>query len=112
MKKTSDKQFYLDLGEVNVMAKVWLNGEEVGTAWTYPWQLDISKYIKSGENQLKIEVVNPWVNRLIGDKVLSDKSVREQYTNTTYQPYNTASPLLKSGLLGPVRILEVVKEIL
>ena len=66
----------------------------------------------SGENQLKIEVVNPWVNRLIGDKIFSDKGMGKLYTKTTYQPYNATSPLLKSGLLGPVRILEVVKEVL
>ena len=110
MKNISDKQYYLHLGEVNVIAKVWLNKKEIGTVWTYPWQLNISDYIKLGENQLEIEVINPWVNRLIGDKVLSDGGVQKHYTSTTYQPYNKESPLLKSGLLGPVRILEVVEK--
>lgn len=100
----SGKKIYLNMGEVNVMAKVWLNGKEAGTVWSYPWQVDVTDYIKSGNNELKIEVVNLWRNRLIGDSGLPPEG---RYTYTTYRHYNENSPLSKSGLLGPVRILEV-----
>ncbi|WP_036930478.1 glycosyl hydrolase [Prevotella sp. 10(H)] len=100
----SSNPLYLNLGEVNIMAKVWLNDEEVGTVWTYPWQVDISNYIKSGENKLKIEVVNLWVNRLVGDCLLPEGS--KPYTYTTFRHYNKDTSLSKSGLIGPVRLLE------
>lgn len=116
----TDKQLFLDLGEVNVMAKVWLNGQEAGTVWTYPWRLNISNYIKSGENKLKIEVVNLWINRLIGDDSLPYDGVQQgqwpdwmhsgtprpgsRYTFSTHTPYNKSTPLSKSGLTGPVSI--------
>lgn len=120
------KRLLLDLGEVNIMAKVWLNGQEVGTVWTNPWQLNISDYIKSGENKLKIEVVNLWINRLIGDESLPYDGPRHgqwpdwllegterpgsRYTFSTYNPFNKNSPLSKSGLLGPVSILEAIEK--
>ena len=61
----SRKTLFLDLGKVGIMAKVWLNDKDVGTVWTNPYQLDISKYVQTGKNKLTIEVVNTWVNRLI-----------------------------------------------
>ncbi|MDR1098584.1 MAG: glycosyl hydrolase [Tannerella sp.] len=118
----SGKELYLHLGEVHVMAKVWLNGREAGTVWTCPWQLNISDYIKTGENELKIEVVNLWVNRMIGDDYLPYDGIqqgkwpewiekgtphtRTRYTFSTFNPYNRDTPLSPSGLSGPVRILE------
>lgn len=115
------KQLFLDLGEVNVMAKVWLNGQEVGTVWTNPWRLDISNYIKSGKNDLKIEVVNLWINRLIGDDSLPYDGPQHgqwpdwllkgaprpsnRYTFSTFNPYNKNTPLSKSGLIGPIKIM-------
>jgi hypothetical protein len=123
----SGKQLFLDLGEVNIMAKVWLNEREVGTVWTNPWQLNISDYIRSGENELKIEVVNLWINRLIGDDSKPYDGVRHgqwpdwllngsprpgsRYTFSTYTPYNKNTPLAKSGMVGPVRILEALEKV-
>ena len=56
-------EVYIDLGKVMVMARVWLNGEYVGGVWTYPHRLNIKKYLRKGENELQIEVVNNWKNR-------------------------------------------------
>lgn len=104
-KEDMAERMYLDLGDVHVMAKVWLNGKEVGSVWTYPYRLDVSNYLKAGENRLEIEVVNLWVNRLIGDALSRDKQGKT-YTFTTYSPYQKDSPLSESGLIGPVRVLE------
>lgn len=116
------KDLFLDLGEVNVMAKVWLNGQEAGTVWTYPWRVNVSDQIRPGSNDLKIEVVNLWINRMIGDDYLPYDGVlhgqwpdwltngtphtRTRYTFSTYNPYNRNTPLAKSGLVGPVRLIE------
>jgi len=60
-------QIIINLGSFSAMAKVTINGTYAGGLWTAPYQLNITKLVKIGENELKIEVVNTWVNRLIGD---------------------------------------------
>jgi hypothetical protein len=58
---------YLDLGVVKNVARVRLNGHDLGAVWTAPWQVEITNVLKSGANELEIEVANLWPNRLIGD---------------------------------------------
>jgi hypothetical protein len=60
-------KIFLNLGELAAMAKVYVNDKYAGGVWTSPWQLDITNLVTKGENNLKVEVVNTWVNRLIGD---------------------------------------------
>lgn len=98
------KDVYLDLGEVNKMAKVWVNNQYVGGAWTPPYRVDISNVLKQGANELRIDVVNTWVNRMIGDTTLP-KEERETWAGIN--PYNPDSPLQKSGLIGPVQLKHV-----
>ena len=83
------------------MAKVKLNGKEVGGVWTAPYRLNISKQIKRGENRLEIEVVNNWKNRIIGDLRLEGY---KRITSTNGKDYNGNSELQSSGLLGPVEL--------
>ena len=101
------------------IAKVWLNGQDLGTIWTSPWQVDVSGVLKQGKNELKIEVTNLWGNRLIGDEqkvndgivngqwpewlLKGEKRPSDRYTFTTYPHYTKDTPLLESGLLGPVQ---------
>lgn len=95
---------YLNLGKVGVMARIKLNGMEVGSMWTDPWRIDISEAIKVGKNMLEVEVVNTWVNRIIGDQKLPEG---ERKTWMNFNPYNAGSQLQTAGLLGPVT-LEVI----
>ena len=93
---------FVDLGALAAMAKVKINGRYVGGAWTPPYRIDITDAVRSGENQLEVEVVTTWKNRLIGDLQLS---ASERFTNISFQPWTAESELQSSGLLGPVRIV-------
>ena len=62
------RRLTLDLGEVQVAARVTLNGQALGVLWHAPYKIDITSAAKSGKNELQLEVVNQWANRLIGDE--------------------------------------------
>lgn len=94
-------RIYLDLGAVHELARVTLNGEELGVVWCAPWRVDATEALRPGANHLEIEVANLWPNRLIGDAAKPEK---DRITRTTANPYNARSPLLPSGLLGPVTV--------
>jgi len=114
---------YLDLGEVHDMARVKLNGQDLGIVWCAPWRVEVTGVLKAGDNPLEIEVVNRWANRLIGDKQPADADVRTvecppgflggqpikagRYTFSTSDPYTKRSELVSSGLLGPVQLRNV-----
>ncbi|HUN60397.1 MAG TPA: glycosyl hydrolase [Candidatus Sulfotelmatobacter sp.] len=92
---------WLDLGDVKNLAVVTVNGHQLGEVWHAPYRLDVTSALKPGANELKIEVVNGWVNRLIGD----EQPGAAKITFADVKPYHTNSPLLPSGLLGPVTLL-------
>jgi len=95
------KKLWLDLGAFSSIAEVKINGISCGTLWTAPFRLDISKAVKSGENEISIEVANTWANRLIGDsKLPEDKRI----TKTTAPFRLEGKPLNPAGLFGPVMI--------
>ncbi len=96
------KKLVLDLGNVKNLASVSVNGKSLGTLWKEPFQLDITAAVKPGVNELEIQVVNLWPNRLIGDQKLPKD---QRITWSSFSPYKAGDPLLSSGLIGPVRIL-------
>lgn len=89
---------------VKNLADVILNGKSLGIVWKTPFRIDISPALKKGKNELEIKVANLWVNRLIGDQQ-PDEAHRITYT--TQQFYRVDSPVLPSGLMGPVKILRL-----
>jgi hypothetical protein len=103
----------LDLGKVCNVARVRLNGQDLGVVWTAPWRKDLTKWVRVGKNALEIDVTNVWANRLIGDAALPQNK-RLTRTNVglfatrakrpAWQGYAADDPLLPSGLIGPVRI--------
>lgn len=94
----------IDLGKVGVMAEVKVNGRFAGGVWTSPWTVDITEMVKQGENILEIEVVNNWINRLIGDSMLPEK---ERITWLNENPARPGDPLQPSGLMGPVVVRSI-----
>jgi hypothetical protein len=98
------KNFLLNLGNLTAMAKVYVNGKYAGGVWTPPYQLDISEFVTQGKNILRVDVVNTWVNRLIGDLNLPEE---QRETWCTVNSYKADSPLQASGLFGPVNVTRV-----
>ena len=94
-------QHYLDLGEVGVMAEVFVNGRSCGIAWTPPYRVKISDALKPGKNELRVEVTNVWANALNGVKAgaISSEGI---YHNSRHR---FGDELIPSGLLGPVTII-------
>jgi hypothetical protein len=106
---------------VHDICRVRLNGKDMGIVWTAPWRVDITDALRPTGNQLEIEVVNTWANRLIGDQQPGNKNTRKvswpsgllggkefpagRYSFGTHNHFKASSPLQPAGLLGPVRIL-------
>ena len=67
-----------------------------------PWRVEITGAVRTKGNQLEVEVANLWPNRLIGDQTLP---TAQRLTWTTWNPFTKGSPLLESGLLGPVSLV-------
>ena len=97
----------LDLGDIKNLAEVTVNGQPLGVLWKTPFQVDVTDALQPGANALQVKVTNLWVNRLIGDR---QPDAAKKYTYTTQQFYQAGSPLLPSGLLGPVRIVRSAAE--
>lgn len=115
-------QVWLDLGQVNDLAEVWINGQLAGTAWKPPYRIEISRFAQPGHNRLEIKAVNLWVNRLIGDvqpgttqKItftqadgkVNPNTPAAEAANQLRMPYAADAPLRPSGLLGPVTVVAV-----
>ncbi len=104
-----NKAIILDLGELRDVAEVFINDKSAGILWKKPYRVDISQWVQPGVNDLRIEIVNMWVNRLTGDMGLDPKD-RFCRTNQSYmksevwpggdEPFR----LQTAGLLGPVTI--------
>ena len=97
-------QTCLDLGDVKNLAEVKVNGKTLSVTWKKPFRVDISSALKPGENKLEIKVINLWPNRLIGD---AQPGVTNKITYTAMPFYKADSPLLTSGLLGPVKVIAI-----
>jgi hypothetical protein len=126
------QRFYLDLGKVAIMAEVKLNGKDLGILWKPPFRCDVTDALKPGENTLELNIVNLWINRLIGDEQLPEDSERRpggylksqswpqwvldgkpspagRFTFTSCRLWNKKSPLVQSGLIGPVKLYATKK---
>jgi len=134
----ADQPLFIDLGDVQVIAEIKLNGKAFKTLWKPPFRVDISDVVKSGENDLEVKVTNLWVNRLIGDEYYpawegrnnGDQEKRGKFYDSFPDWLINGSPmpksdkkafsawchwtkedqLLNSGLIGPVKIFSLNSE--
>jgi len=93
----------IDLGDVRNLAEVRVNQRSLGQVWHRPYRVDVTDALRPGTNEVEIRVTNAWVNRLIGD----EQPGATRYTWADFRPYHADSPLLPSGLLGPVTLLRL-----
>jgi hypothetical protein len=119
------RRLYLDLGRVEVMAQVRLNGQGLGLLWKPPYRLEVTAAVRPGANLLEVIVTNLWPNRMIGDEQLPEDSLRHpngtlqewppwlldgrpsptgRYTFTSWRLWSKGDPLQPSGLIGPVAL--------
>jgi len=111
-KDIKNKLLILDLGNVQEMSSVKINGHQLQVVWSAPFQFDITPFVKAGTNEMEVEVVNLWPNRLIGDgKLPEDKRLTKTNINKFNGP-DADSYLRESGLLGPVKIKMINHQIL
>jgi hypothetical protein len=96
-----EARLWLDLGDVRQLAEVRLNGSNLGVLWTYPFRVDVDRHIRGKGNRLEVDVVNFWPNRIIGDHQLP---AEKRFTRTNIRKLTMDTPLLESGLLGPVTL--------
>ncbi|HKW30884.1 MAG TPA: glycosyl hydrolase, partial [Verrucomicrobiae bacterium] len=121
---TPGRELWLELGAVKNFAEVSLNGQDFGVLWKPPFRVNVTPAAKPGVNKLVVKVTNLWPNRLIGDEQLppdcewdgqqlkawphwlldGKPSPTGRLTFTTWHHYAKDSPLLESGLLGPVTL--------
>lgn len=94
----------LELTDVREIAQVWVNGVLQGGIWAHPFQLELHEGLRAGDNELRIEVSNGWPNRIIGD---AQPNAGPPVTHTNITAYTATSPLLPSGLIGPVTVREL-----
>ena len=121
-----NRRLYLDLGRVEVMAEVKVNGKHFPLLWKPPYRLDVTAAARAGQNTIEVAVVNLWPNRLIGDEQLPEDSERNpdgtlkrwpqwlldgksspagRYTFTSWRLWKKTDLPLESGLLGPVKLI-------
>lgn len=121
---SAGRELWLDLGLVKNFAEVTLNGQDLGVLWKPPFRVNVTAAAKTGVNKLVIRVTNLWPNRIIGDEQLpadcewngdqlqawpqwlleGKPSPTGRFTFETWHHYSKDSPLLESGLLGPVTL--------
>ena len=99
----SGQRIELDLGMVRNLAEVFVNDRSAGIVWKQPFRVDITEHLRPGRNRLGVSVTNLWPNALIGSQ--QPNPLFRPFT--TFNPYKADSPLLESGLLGPVILSQV-----
>jgi hypothetical protein len=99
-KMATHATYTIDLGRVEMIAAVTLNGKRLSVLWAPPYCLDITKTLKTGKNELKVQVTSTWFNRLVYDA----KQPEEKRKTWTINGPSKDAALKESGLMGPVVI--------
>jgi hypothetical protein len=117
-RKSAGRRLVLDLGDVQNLARVRLNGKDLGVLWKAPYVIDITEAAVAGANRIELEVTNTWFNRLAGD-VGKPQEQRVTWAGAAGRGFGAGGaaaggppappPLLPAGLIGPVRVVSEIK---
>lgn len=130
--ESNDLVLTLDLGQVKNLARVRVDGNDLGILWKPPFRVILPSSIRPGPHRLEIEVTNLWPNRMIGDEQLPEDcewgtpirgglpiskwpdwllqgkpSPTGRHTFSSWKHWTKESPLLRSGLIGPVTLFPI-----
>ena len=121
-----DQRVWLQLGQVEVISELFINGKKAQTLWKPPYRADVTDLIVPGKNKVEVHVANLWPNRMIGDErfpldfeprkrglvwpvpqwltddIPRPEQRRKSFATCSY--YKMTDPLLPSGLIGPVKV--------
>ena len=103
----NEAPIWLDLGDVRQLAEVRLNGKNLGVLWSFPFRAEVTGILRATDNELEVDVVNFWPNRVIGDQSLP---AEDRFTRTNIRKLTAETPLVESGLLGPVTLQTVATD--
>ena len=98
---------YVVFEDIQEMARVFVNGSDCGIIWLPPYKTNITKHLKAGTNNITVQVINTWNNRIVGDIRNPDS---EPFANTNAKArFTENSALLASGLMGKARLFFIKK---
>lgn len=98
-KLKKDERAYLCFGKIMELGRIKVNGKLAGTLWKAPYVLEITKFLKVGENKIEVEVGNTWVNRCLYDATLPpEKRITWANTMQYHFPIKNTKPLLNQGM--------------
>jgi hypothetical protein len=107
-------EYTLALGKVAESARVWVNDQEVGVLWSIPYEARIGKYLKEGNNSIRIEVANLMANRIryMDKEGITWRKFHEiNFVNIDYNPFDASGwQPITSGLIGPVVMKKIDLE--
>ncbi len=98
--KELKERYELDLGKVEQIAVLKVNGQVVDTLWAPPYTADVTEFLRRGKNEINVSVTSTWFNRLVYDAA---QPVEKRRTWTLAGPKGNQA-LRESGLLGPVQL--------
>lgn len=105
------EDWILDLGDVRETARVKLNGYDVGTLWSVPYELSVGKHLKNGLNTIEIAVSSLPANRIaqMDREGLEWRIFKEinmvdiKYSNQLYNNWS----VMPAGLNSEVKLIPI-----
>ena len=93
--------YRLNIPLLNTAAEVIVNGRSAGILWCAPYDIDITRFVKRGQNHLELRIANSLWNRLVGDASLPEQ---ERVTWQTHPLATSSDTLVPSGVAGDITI--------
>jgi hypothetical protein len=97
-------QAWLD-SPVREAAVVYINDVRAGAVWCPPYSLEVRKFLRPGQNKIRILVANTAMNYMAGHSLPDYRLLNLRY-GERFQPQDMDKiQALPSGILGPVQLI-------